>query len=139
MGVGPSTKIGPVSEVFQEKDRRFEIGRLGEKIACRYLEKKGYRIIETNWRTRRGELDVIAIQERTLVIVEVRSTRGVRFGYGFQSVDHRKRMQVRRLAEQYIAVKGFDHYPLRLDVISVLLSRDPSPKLIELRHLEGVL
>ncbi len=125
--------------MFQEKDRRLEIGRLGEKIACRHLENEGYRIIETNWRTRRGELDVIAVREGTLVIVEVRSTRGVRFGYGFESIDHRKRMQVRRLAEQYMAVKGLDHYPLRLDVISILLSSDHSPKLIELRHLEGVL
>ena len=55
----------------QGKDRRKEVGRLGEQWACRYLSKKGYTIIETNWRSRLGELDVIATCEELLVIVEV--------------------------------------------------------------------
>lgn len=123
----------------QGKDRRKEVGRLGEQWACRYLSKKGYTIIETNWRSRLGELDVIATCEELLVIVEVRTTRGVRFGYGFQSVDERKRYQVRRLAEQYMVAKGLSHHPVRLDVISILLSRHHPPHLVEIHHLEGAL
>lgn len=117
------------------KDRRKETGRIGEQWACRYLEKKGWTLLERNWRTRIGELDIIARNQEQIIVVEVRTTRHNRFGLGFQSVNSRKQHQVRRLAAQYIQLKGLQDVPLRLDVISVLLS--PSDRPIRLDHLEG--
>lgn len=110
-------------------------GRIGEEWARRYLESKGWRILDTNWRIRWGELDIIALRDSQLIVVEVRTTRGIRFGYGFESVDQRKRQRVRRLALRYLQEKGLHHLPVRFDVISVLLGEDNRPK--DLRHLEG--
>src|SRR5690606_37130309 len=77
----------------------------------------------------------IDLAEGQVIVVEVRTTRGTRFGYGHESVDIRKRRQVRRLALRYIQEKGLHHLPVRFDVISVLLGGDNRPK--NLRHLEG--
>jgi putative endonuclease len=119
----------------QQLDRRKETGRIGEEIARRFLENKGWHILDTNWTSRLGELDIIAQCEAGLVIVEVRTTRGSRFGYGFQSVGMQKQQQVRKLALQYVQSRQLFHLPLRLDVISVLLSSEDT--LIRVDHIEG--
>lgn len=119
----------------KREDLRRTTGRIGEKWARRFLESKGWRILDANWRTRWGELDIVALRDGQLIVVEVRTTRGTRFGYGYESVDSRKRRQVRRLALRYLQEKGLFHLPVRFDVISVLLGEDDRPKSI--RHLEG--
>ncbi|MDR6227296.1 YraN family protein [Desmospora profundinema] len=117
-------------------DRRKVTGRIGEVYAVRRLTRLGWRILETNWRTRLGELDIIARDgDGTLVVVEVRTTRSRRFGYGFQSVDFRKQRQVRKLALHYIQTRGWEGEPVRIDVISVLLSPQNQP--IQMDHLRG--
>jgi len=119
----------------RKPDDRYQVGRTGEVIACRYLREKGWEIVETNWRTRTGELDVIARCGRQLVIVEVRTTRGTRFGYGLESVDARKQQQVRKLGLQYVHARGWHHLPIRFDVISILLTDQNQPARID--HVEG--
>jgi putative endonuclease len=119
----------------QKPDDRRQVGRTGEAIACRFLREKGWEIVETNWRTRSGELDVIARYGSQLVIVEVRTTRSTRFGYGLESVDARKQQQVRKLALHYVHARGWHHLPIRFDVISVLLSEGDQPARI--KHVEG--
>lgn len=117
-------------------DRRRETGRIGEAHAVRRLRRQGWQIIETNWRTRLGELDIIARDgDGILVVVEVRTTRSRRFGYGFQSVDFRKQNQVRKLALQYAQLRGWGDEPMRIDVISVLLSPRDEPERID--HVRG--
>ena len=116
-------------------DPRRSTGRIGEEWARRLLESKGWEILDTNWRTRWGELDIVALRDGQLIVVEVRTTRGTRFGYGYESVNSRKRHQVRRLALRYLQENGLYHLPVRFDVISVLLGPDDRPKSI--RHLEG--
>lgn len=118
-----------------KKDFRRSTGRIGEAWARRFLESKGWEILDTNWRVRWGELDIVALRDHQLIVVEVRTTRGTRFGYGYESVDLRKRRQVRRLALLYLQEKELYHLPVRFDVISVLLGKDDRPKSI--RHLEG--
>jgi putative endonuclease len=117
------------------RDRRRETGRIGEALAARYLENKGYNILETNWRNRYGELDLIAERAGELVIVEVRTTRGRQYGYGFQSIGRRKQQQVRKLALAYLQSRQPQMASFRIDVISVLLS--PSGVLLRFDHLEG--
>ncbi|MGA9173468.1 MAG: YraN family protein [Thermoactinomyces sp.] len=117
------------------KDRRKEVGRLGENIAAHMLLEKGYVIVERNWTSRLGELDLIAQKDQQLVVVEVRTTCGGRYGYGFQSVDFRKQQKVRRLAIQYIQQKQLEHLPVRFDVVSVLLDRELNP--LQIEHIEG--
>ena len=96
-------------------------GDLGEEIASRYLTRKGYRIVERNYRTRRGELDVIARQRDTLVIVEVKLRRGTAFGDPLDAVTPRKQRSIRLITEEYLAEREPDYQELRFDVLGILL------------------
>ncbi|SEN14062.1 YraN family protein [Lihuaxuella thermophila] len=116
-------------------DRRKEVGQAGEDAACKYLTGQGWTILDRNWTTRFGELDLIARDGEQVVFVEVRSTSGGRFGFGFQSVDFRKQQKVRRLALAYVQQKRLEHLPIRFDVISVLLNRERVP--LQIDHIEG--
>lgn len=115
------------------KQRR-ELGQAGEEAAAHYLQQKGYRILKRNWRTRLGELDIIACQGDELVIVEVRTTSQKRYGFGFQSIDWRKQQKIRRLALQYIQLNGHPYQALRFDVISVFWQRESDS--YQLEHIE---
>lgn len=119
------------------KDVRKQIGAVGEQIAARLLEEKGYQIVTRNWRTQLGELDLVATNQKNLVFVEVRTTTSTRFGYGFQSVNERKQQQVRKIALQYIQQHVRRPYALRFDVISILLNHQTG-QAVETEHLEGV-
>lgn len=113
-------------------DRR-ELGRYGEDAACAHLEGGGYTIVERNWRTRTGELDIIAAKGGTTVFVEVKSRSGTAFGEPEEAVTPLKVRRIRALAAQYLASSG-RHGEVRFDVISVLV--EPAGGLVELRHLE---
>ncbi|AUS09256.1 YraN family protein [Laceyella sacchari] len=117
------------------RDRRQTVGRIGEEAAARLLMKKGYRILDRNWRSKLGEIDIVASQGELLVIVEVRTTTGNHFGAGMESVDYRKQQKVRRLATQYAQMHHRLGCPQRIDVMSVLLSRDLTP--VRIDHIEG--
>jgi len=114
-------------------DQRKRVGKIGEDAAATYLRQHGYQILMRNWSTRFGEIDIIAKKSQTLIFVEVRSTRGIRYGYGFQSIGNRKQQKVRRLALQYVKRQQFNHLPLRFDVISVLINREN--KVVKLDHI----
>jgi len=96
-------------------------GDLGEEIARRYLARKGYRIVERNYRTRRGELDLIARQRDTLVIVEVKLRRNTTYGDPLDAVTPRKQRAIRLMAEEYLAERDPDYRELRFDVLGILL------------------
>ena len=107
---------------------RLALGRAGEDIACRHLASIGMRVLERNARTRTGELDAIALDEMTLVFVEVKTTRvGNRRGPERPelAVGLRKQLQVRRLAREWLATASPPpNTGLRFDVIGVLLRPD---------------
>ena len=98
----------------------------------RYLTRRGYRLVERNYRTRRGEIDLIVRHEDTLVFVEVKLRRTTGFGDPLEAVTPSKRKTLRRLAEQYLA----DHHPhfdtLRFDVIGILADRNN----LRINHVE---
>ncbi|MFC4242778.1 YraN family protein [Gryllotalpicola reticulitermitis] len=110
------------------------IGRSGEQLAARFLEAGGYRIIDRNWRGRRGELDIVAEQGGTTVFVEVKTRSTLRFGHPFEAVTPRKLRALRRLAGEWCAA-GEALGRIRLDVIAVIGGLD-GPARIE--HLRGV-
>ena len=120
-------------------DPRRRLGALGEQLAAEHLQRLGYRIVERNYRTRWGELDLIAHDGRLLAFVEVK-TRRVSGGAGspFEAVDRRKQAQVRRIAAGWLTEvsdrpRADD---LRFDVIGVTV--DGAGQLLELEHREGV-
>lgn len=99
--------------------KRQEMGILGEKLASKALKKAGYRIIETNYRCRQGEIDIISLKDGCLVFVEVRSKTGGAFGTPEESVTGRKQQKLIAVAMDYLG----NHQDLpenwRIDVVAV--------------------
>ncbi|GGI94894.1 UPF0102 protein [Alicyclobacillus cellulosilyticus] len=100
---------------------RTDIGRLGEQFAAEYVERcLGWRVVARNWRTRRGELDLVALDGETLVMVEVRTRQTDRYGTPEESVDARKVNRLLRVARQFVAqTPGFAAAEVRFDLIAV--------------------
>lgn len=111
------------------------LGRNGERLAARFLEAGGYRIVDRNWRGSRGELDIIAEHDGTTVFVEVKTRSQLGFGHPFEAVTPRKLKSLRRLAGEWCAQADASHGRIRLDVIAVIGGLD-EPARIE--HLRGV-
>jgi putative endonuclease len=122
-------------------DRRRARGDLGEGIAARHLAAHGYEILERNFRTRRGELDVIAADEHCIVFCEVKTrVAGGRSGplRGIDAIGHAKRRRLRALAGQWLRARPVSEARpararLRFDAIDVTLS--PSGTLVSLEHV----
>jgi len=95
-----------------------KLGQRGEGIALSFLITKGYSIIERNYKTPMGEIDIIARDNETLVFVEVKTRESIEFGLPFESVDRRKRRKIAGVALSYL--KRFDDLPpCRFDVLSI--------------------
>lgn len=125
-------------------DRRQRLGRAGEQLAAEHLMRRGFRILERNYRTRWGELDIVACDGHTLVFCEVKTRRAPRGGVAapadwlgpFDSVGPRKRNQVQRMAARWLSERHDRPYAalLRFDAIGIRL--DDSDRLVSLEHLE---
>lgn len=96
-----------------------QIGDLGEKLAEKYLKKEGYEIIEKNFRTRFGEIDIIAIDEDTLVFVEVKAKRGDRFGDPGEMITPQKIEKIKRTAKHFLTEKDLCDISWRIDAILI--------------------
>jgi len=99
-------------------------GRWGEDAAGRFLRQKGYRILARNYRTRGGELDIVAMDGETLVFVEVKSRRSERFGGPLEAVDANKRARMTKAALAYIANELDSTPPCRFDVVGIRSRKD---------------
>ncbi len=95
-------------------------GRRGERIACRYLLRKGFDILARRFRSRSGELDIVAFDEEILVFVEVKTRSSGKFGEPWEFVDWQKQQILRRTAEDFIADYDLGQYAFRFDIVSVL-------------------
>ncbi|MFB9183858.1 YraN family protein [Dactylosporangium sucinum] len=104
----------------------------GERLAGRYLVSQGLVILDRNWLTPRGELDLIARDGPDVVFVEVKTRRSVRYGGPAEAVVPSKARRVRRLALQWLASNDASYRNVRFDVVSILLSRP-----IAVQHLRG--
>lgn len=100
-------------------DSRQSTGRRGETVAREELERRGYEILAAGFRTKCGEIDLVARDGATLVFVEVRTRRGARCGTAAESVTRRKQLQVARMAGAYLASEGGGDGPCRFDVVAI--------------------
>ena len=105
---------------------RQRLGEQGESSACDALEKLGYTIIERRYRTRFGEIDVIANDQGTVVFVEVKTKTDCTFSDPVESVTKQKQRRVVSMAEQYVAYHRLDDTPCRFDVVAIDSSVTPS-------------
>ena len=112
------------------------VAKIGEDLACEYLKKKGYRIIERNFRKKYQEIDIIATQDSSLVFVEVKTRRSDSFGSPFESIAPWKLHHLVRLAQFYKQLHpGLPDF-MRIDAIGVNLSFDN--KIENIEHLENI-
>lgn len=98
---------------------RQKIGKEGETLAVEYLESKGYKIIERNYRTRHGEIDIIAADRDIMVFVEVKTRNTKTYGDPKQAVTYHKQKKISQLASLYLKQLNTKNQRARFDVISV--------------------
>ena len=107
---------------------RITLGKSGETYACRELERRGYAILARRFRTRMGELDIVARDGETLVFVEVKARRSIRFGTPADAVTWHKRQRLLRMAAEYVLLRGVANANCRFDVISVVFGGGLRPR-----------
>ncbi len=95
------------------------LGREGEDLAARFLMKQGYRVLERNYSTRSGEIDLIALHEGAVVFVEVKTRTSDAFGAPELAVTPRKQKRMVKAALAYIKYKKLHQVPCRFDVVAI--------------------
>ena len=95
------------------------LGREGERLAEQYLKKKGYKLVERNYRCAGGELDLIVLDRRVVVFVEVKTRTGRGFGSPFEAVEFHKQQRMIRAAQYFLNVKKLHQRDARFDVVGI--------------------
>jgi putative endonuclease len=98
-----------------------ETGKIGEEAARRYLERLGYRIIETNYRDKLGETDIIGFDGSVLVFVEVKTRRSTRYGTPGEAVNGAKQKRLTKVSQSYLVRNRVLHRQVRFDVVEVVI------------------
>ena len=101
---------------------RQRLGALGETVARKRLEAAGYRVLETNYRAKAGEIDLVAEHGPTLVFVEVRTRSTQSLGSPEESLTPKKRSHMADAAQEYLQAKGAESRDWRIDLAAVILT-----------------
>jgi putative endonuclease len=109
-----------------------ELGSLGEQMACDYIRKKDFQIIERNYRFKKNEIDIIAQKDNQLIVIEVKTRQTAEIGEPWQAVIRNKQKQIIQVANQYIQTNNIE-LETRFDIISIVHNTYRT----ELTHLEG--
>ena len=111
---------------------RQKFGEKSESIAVSYLKKQGYKIIEQNYRTKLGEIDIIAREKGTIAFIEVKSRKSKNFGNPKWAVTPKKQRKISMVALQYLKTTMQSNVKARFDVVSIISSYDnPSIEIIK--------
>jgi putative endonuclease len=112
---------------------RMRLGKWGEGVAGRFLQEKGYRLLDANYRCRWGEVDIVAQEGDELVFVEVRTRRGTQYGTPEESVTAAKARRLIATAQDYLQQHGQEESEWRIDLIAIRLDGDH--KVQDIAHL----
>jgi len=118
-----------------QPSRAARLGKRGEDIASEYLIARGYEVIDRNWRCSAGEIDIVARQGRSLVVVEVKARSSLSAGHPFEAITAVKLARLRSLAGLWCAAQSHAFSSVRIDAIAVLVHAH-QPATVE--HLTGV-
>jgi len=111
-----------------------ELGNKGETIASGYLKEIGYKILEKNFRTRDGEIDLIAQDSEEIVFIEVKTRRNSNFGYPEEAVDEKKVEKMIKVANSWLEAKEKFDNSWRIDIIAIELNIRP-PKITHIKNI----
>lgn len=118
------------------KMSRTELARWGEEMARKFLVNKNVQIIETNYRTSSGEVDIIGFENLELVFFEVKTRSSIRFGFPEDAVDGRKIEKIENVANDFLDEQQFDDVNWRIDTIAII--RNPNNGKYEIRWFKNV-
>ncbi len=116
--------------------KRLLFGQEGESAAVTFLKKNGYRILEKNFRSKVGEIDIIAEQSGVLVFIEVKARADHEYGHPFNALGSSKQKKIIQTAQSFLARKKIFDKPMRFDVVG-LTSDSESPGSWKIEHLEN--
>jgi len=111
--------------------KHIALGKKGEELARKYLEEKGYKILDTNWRHDKDEIDIVAMDGDELVIVEVKTRSTDFFGEPEESVGYFKENFLIRATEAYLEEKNLD-IDSRFDIVSIIHNKNKT----KITHIE---
>jgi len=111
------------------------LGKSGEQAAAEYLEASGLRILDRNWRSADGEIDIVAVDRQVLVVCEVKSRTGIRYGTPLEAVSRAKRARLRKLAVQWLNAHGVRFDQVRIDVVGLIYEGTGG---FTIEHIRGV-
>ena len=96
------------------------LGQQGEQLAANFLAEAGLTVVDRNWRCKDGEIDIVAVDGRTLVICEVKTRSGVRFGTPIEAITRQKAWRLRKLAVLWVKAHGRSFDQIRIDIVGIL-------------------
>lgn len=99
-----------------------DIGAIGEDIAIKYLRENGYVILERNFRTKTGEIDIIASINDIIVFIEVKTRNSDKYGLPYEAVNYKKQQKIIKVAQNYINLRRLNDYQYRFDIIEIFLN-----------------
>ena len=108
-----------------------DLGKRGEELAAEFLLKKGYRILERNWRLGKNEIDIIAADGKCIVVVEVKTRQSATFGEPETAVNREKQRALIRAANAYVRYRNI-HSEVRFDILSIILTKTSE----QIHHIE---
>ncbi|MHA7303991.1 YraN family protein [Arthrobacter sp. TMN-49] len=111
------------------------LGQAGERLAADYLEDRGIRVIDNNWRCPRGEIDLVALDGDELVIVEVKTRRSRRYGDPLEALTRTKILRLRTLAVLWAREHQYVMGAVRIDAVGIIMDHSTAPSI---DHLKGV-
>jgi len=112
-------------------------GLKAEIAAAAELGRLGYKVVESNYRCRYGEIDLVATDGETLVFVEVRSRKSLEFGTPVESITNAKQEKLLLTAEHYLVNKAPPHQACRFDVVSVIFRENAKPEIEVIKDAFG--
>jgi putative endonuclease len=100
-----------------------QIGKLGEEIAKKYLENQGITIIFQNYFTKWGEIDLIGLEKKTIIFIEVKLRNSTSFGEPIESINHDKINKLKLAIDSFFLKEGYNDYDCRFDVVCILYNK----------------
>ena len=115
--------------------QRHVLGKRGEDEAVKYLERKGYRIIERNFMCRQGEIDIIALDEDYIVFIEIKSRSSTEYGLPSEAVTERKIKHMLKAIQYYLCKRNLENENIRIDVIEMYANEEK----FDINHIKQII
>ena len=118
------------------RDPRRVFGDKGENLAARFLEEKGLVVIERQYRSRSGEIDLICLDGEEIVFVEVKTRRTQMFGYPEESVTEQKIQHLLKTAQNFLQDPQWIDRPWRIDVVAITSKKEAQPEIMHFPSID---